>query len=1152
MYNKLFSPIKIRGLELKNRVVLPAMGTKFASKERYVTDQLIDYHVARAKGGNGLNMVEIASVHTPSAPRGFLSLSKDIYVEKMKTLVDAIHANGAKAGIQLWQGGLAAGFDQAATILLPSDQQVSAEMTLPAMSTAQIDEVIECFAKATKRAVDAGFDCVEVHAAHSYLLHAFLSPGMNRRTDEYGGSLENRMRLPLAVIRKVRENVPDGMPIFMRIDAHDDYFENGLTIEDVIIFCKLAGEAGIDVVNVSRGNILTAGLKYEVPPIDIPRAFNVENAARIRKETNMVTLAVGRINDPSLAEQILADDKADLIGIGRGQLADPDFCNKAAAGQEDDIVRCVACNQGCYDCFSDKDVAHITCMRNPALGKEREYTLKPATTSKKVLIAGGGMAGLELAITLKKRGHNPILCESSDQLGGQFLIAGMAPRKEEMKAAAEHAGYLAKKYGVDIRLNNPVTSKLISKTKPGAFFNAIGATEIVPNITGVDQPFVYTSHNVLLGKDRPSGNVVIIGGGMVGLEAAEYVAEMGCKATVIEMQDDVGIDLGSIRKICIKESLYINKIDTVTDMKVSEICTDQVVGKKGDETITIPCDSVILAVGVKSRDSSEFEAICKKKSIPYFCIGDAAKPRRALNAISEAAKLARLFDDEVYMKSMSDTKKTVFFTGASGTMGIETLKQFISRSERFNIRILVRESKKNKGLLAPFASEPSLEIVWGDMKDSALIGKCVNGADYVLHIGAMVSPMADKYPEETMKVNLGSTLSIIEAIKKQPNADEIGLVYIGTVAQTGCRLTPIHWGRCGDPLKGSMFDYYATSKIASERAVFESGLKRWVSLRQTGILPVNKNAGDEPIIYHQNPNNVLEWTTAIESGILMANVCEDWIPDTFWRKVYNIGSGEKWRFTHSYFSSKSVEPLGIEYKEMYDSRDIAQYNFHGHWYTDSDALDAITHFRCMDPDQFFAAAGAEIKAMKANPLIRKLLPTGKKLRAKNEKTNLKEGGTRWMFENNKEDWIKAFFGSREKQATLKSWEDGYELYRPSDTPTYLNHGYDETKPTTELDMDDMNKAAEFRGGKCLSNSMSKGDLFTPLNWSCHLGHEFSGTPNLILKGGHWCPQCERESWDYAEIAKHNPFFAQVWTPLHGDEDAVTINKIVSDKIFLNN
>ena len=1148
MFKALFSPIKIREMELKNRIVLPAMGTKFMDKGKFVTDQLIDYHVARAEGGNGLNMVEVASIHTLSAPRGFVSISEDIYVPGLKKLTEAIQSVDGKAGIQLWQGGLAAGFDQAAQLLLPSPKQISAEITLPGMTIEQIEEVITCYGNAARRAGEAGFDCVEIHAGHNYLLHSFLSAGLNSRTDEYGGSLDNRMRLPLRVIEEVRKNLPEGMPIFMRIVAHDDYLENGLSIEDTIEFCKRAQEKGVDVLDVSRGNILTAGLKFEVPPIDIAKGFNVENASRIRKETGMLTMAVGRINEPELADNIISEGKADFVGIGRGQLVDAEFCNKSKEGKVDEIVKCIGCNQGCYDFFADKSVPHISCLRNPMLGKEAQYKLQQAEDVKDVLIAGGGMAGIELATLLKKRGHNPILCESSEKLGGQFLVAGEAPRKSEMKEAAEHAGYLAKKLGVDIRLNSTVTPDLIKEINPDAFFNATGSTEINLNVPGYDLPIVHMSHNILLGRKEVKGNVVVIGGGLVGLEVAEFLAEKACDVTVLEMQSEVAADLGSIRKICVKESMYMNNIKDMTNAKVVRIEDETVFVEVNGTVEQIPCDAVVVAIGARSKDASQLEKACREIDVPYFKLGDASKARRAIDAIAEAGKLARTFDNPQSINFAKKPNKKVFLTGASGTMGTETMKQFISRADHFDIRILVRPSEKNRVKMAAYRGIPSVEIVWGDMKDEAIISKCVSGMDYVLHVGAMVSPLADKYPKETMETNLGSTHKIINAIKQQPNADEIGLVYIGSIAQTGCRRDPIHWGRCGDPIKTSMFDYYADSKVASERAVFESGLKRFACLRQTGVLPVDRSAGDEPIIFHQNPNNVLEWVTAIESGVLLANICEDWIPESFWRKCYNIGGGKEWRFTHSEFSSKNMEALEIDYKKVYDTRDLGIYNFHGQWYTDSDLLNDITHFRCIKPEQFFGGAAAEINALRANPMIKAQMPSSEQLRAKNDMVALKEMGPKWMFDHDREDWIKAFFGSREKQNDIKSWEEGYELYRPSETPVYLDHGYDESKSTEALDLTDMKGVAKFRGGTCSSDNMITGDLFTPLNWTCAFGHEFEATPNLILKAGHWCPECERETWNYAEIAKVNPFFAQVWTPLHGDSDNVSIKKVVSDLI----
>lgn len=641
-YNHLFSPIKIRGLELKNRVVFPAMGTKMATEDKYVTNQLIDYHVARVVGGCGLNFTEVCSVYSKAAPKKFLALSEDKYIPGLKKLADAIHKEGGKAGIQLWLGGFAVASDPTAMIILPSDTPVKGtDHVIPGASLDTIHEAVEAYGAAAKRAVEAGYDTLEFHAGHNYVPHSFLSPYFNRRTDEYGGSFENRVRFPLECIQSIRSNIPEDMPLFMRIDAHDDCLDGGLTIEEVIEFCKLAKEAGVDVVDVSRGNFSSAAIKYEVPPIDLARGFNVENAARIRKETGLITVAVGRINDPELADEIIRDDKADMVVVGRGQLADPEFCNKAMAGDAMSIVRCIGCNQGCYDGFVSQDMPYITCMRNPSLGREAEYTLIKTKNPKKVLIAGGGVAGLEAAVTLKRRGHHPIVCEASNHLGGQFVLAGAAPRKEEMKEAAIWMGEQAKREDVEIRLSTPISTELIEKESPQDVIIAVGAAPMKLNIPGADLPHVSNSHDVLEGNVSLKGKVVIIGGGLVGLEVAEYVEGIADEITVVEMLDGVGKDLGDLRKITVMESIYSAGIKTVTNARCTEIHEHAILVEKDGTTLSIPCDYVVVAIGAKARNFDSITTYCTEHGITCHVIGDAVRARRALNATTEAAAVAR-------------------------------------------------------------------------------------------------------------------------------------------------------------------------------------------------------------------------------------------------------------------------------------------------------------------------------------------------------------------------------------------------------------------------------------------------------------------------------------------------------------------------------
>lgn len=421
------------------------------------------------------------------------------------------------------------------------------------------------------------------------------------------------------------------------------------------------------------------------------------------------------------------------------------------------------------------------------------------------------------------------------------------------------------------------------------------------------------------------------------------------------------------------------------------------------------------------------------------------------------------FDNPKVHADVSKAQKVVFVTGAFGIMGQETMKQLLARSNRFKVRAFVRPSDKNRALMKKFAC-PSVEVVWGDLANYEDIKRGVDGADYVLHIGAMVSPAADKYPDKTLYTNIGSTLNIIKAIKEQPDPDKVHFAYVGTVAMTGGRTEPVHWGRVGDPINPSMFDYYALSKVFSELAVFESGLKHWVSIRQTGQHPSAEGAGEEPIIWHQAPNNVLEWSTSIESGICMANLCEDWVPEEFWRKGYNLSSGAGYRLATWELMDINLEAFHMGLKDIMDCSMMAPYNFHGHYFSDSDLLDDILHFRCIPAEQYWGGVKDEMRRMAANPMIAAMFPSAEAMKAHNIEIGHKRMGTYWMKENNEENWIKAFFGYKEKMEAMPKNED-FDLHHPSEEVTYLDHGYDEEKGIENLMVEDLKKAAKFRGGE---------------------------------------------------------------------------------------
>lgn len=630
-FDALFSPIKIRGLELKNRVILPAMMTKMASsQEGLVTQRLIDYYKARAKGGCGLVFSEVCAIHESTHGTGYLALYKEEHKRGLKRMLDEVHAAGGKMGIQIWHGG------QVAIALLPPDKK---PMVTENMTAEDIKTVVNAYGHAAKLAVEAGCDCLEFHAAHTYLPHTFLSPAFNKRQDEYSGSLENRARFSLECIESMRKNMPADMPLFMRVDAKDDFMENGLTVEDVTAFINMAAEKGVDVADISRGNNKSAALLYEVPSIDTPRGYNADLVAQIKGGVSISVSAVGRINDPALADQLISQGKADFIAMGRAQITDPDFCNKAKDGKVDEIRRCVGCDTGCFDSIMDPTAIHITCMRNPFVGKEDEVIPK-AGKEKTVLIAGGGMGGMMAANLLKRRGHRPILCESSGQLGGQMYLAGKAPYKREMIDAAKWEAGQLELLDVEIRLNTAVTPRLIKEMKPDAAIIAIGSEPIPSAIPGADLPNVFTYEEVLSGKEKVKGNAVVIGGKMVGLEVAQTLTADGVKCTVLEPGAKIGADLGWVRSMNMLVNIPTIGVKAITGAVTKAFKADRVIYEQDGEEKNLPYDCAVIAMGARQRFSDELIKTCKKLFIPFDIIGDAEKPRLALNATAEAARAA--------------------------------------------------------------------------------------------------------------------------------------------------------------------------------------------------------------------------------------------------------------------------------------------------------------------------------------------------------------------------------------------------------------------------------------------------------------------------------------------------------------------------------
>lgn len=494
--------------------------------------------------------------------------------------------------------------------------------------------------------------------------------------------------------------------------------------------------------------------------------------------------------------------------------------------------------------------------------------------------------------------------------------------------------------------------------------------------------------------------------------------------------------------------------------------------------------------------------------------------------------------------------KTILLTGASGIMGRNTIGLLLN--EGYNVRTFSLDTPTDRKVLSKYKKKKNLTTIWGDLRDYEKVLNAVKNVDIVLHLAALVSPQADKNPELAMEINIGSTKKLIQAIKDLKQQNHTKFVFIGTMAETGDRLPPIHWGRVGDPIKPGFYDYYALSKTLAERCVIDSGLKYWVSLRQTGMASGHMLSIRDSIIFHQPLNNLIEYISDRDSGILLHNICKK-LPADFWCHIYNIGGGEKFRLSCFDLLKMAFRTFGIQnMSKIFNSSWFATRNFHGQYFLDSNKLESYLHFQ-HDGKEYIENCQrtnlgplcAILKSISKIPIFENIVE--KIIKKEMEKNLYGERGTMQILNSKNNEKIAALFRSKKDWETLKPIDFNYDLnILDINKVVYISHGYDENKPKTELNIEDIKQAAVFRGGKCLSSVMQKGDWKTKLNFECAFGHKFSASPTLVLEGGHWCEECEKESWNYHEIAKVNPFFAQVWYPLHDkNEIPIKIPKLIA-------
>ena len=635
-FEHLFSPFTINGMTLKNRAVMPPMATGYGNADNTVSERLLAYLERRAQGGTGLIITEVCAVDPRG--KGFpneIGVWNDDFIGALSRIPAALHRHGAKAALQLHHAGretfeAVLGKKPEAPSAIPS-----AVLGQPceAMSLERIAEIVRAFAQAAGRARQAGFDSVELHGAHGYLLNQFLSPFSNNREDEYGGSEENRMRFILEVIAAARKAVGDDFPLCIRISA-DEMVRGGY---DFSLMRRLAPRmvtAGVDAIHCSVGVYSTPG-GLSIASMDTEPGFNLFRARALKEVVSVPIIGVGRINDPAMADQAIARGDADLISFGRQHLTDPDFIEKARRGSLEDIRRCTACNQGCIERLSF-EMKSTTCSFNPECGREYKGPVLPAGTPKKVWVIGAGPAGLSAALVLAARGHQVEVFEKESQPGGQLLSASRPPHKAVFMDWVNWALRRLKQWSVPLHCSHPVSADDIKKAAPDAVIVASGAYPVTASIPGLKSELVADARDVLTGNIKLAGPAVVLGAGYVGMETADYLLANGIAVTVLEMQTLPPVNRFSAHGYWLHKRIKDSGGKIIFGARVLGIENNIVRYVQADKPSEEKASLIVTAMGAKSENT--LEDVLNALAVPYRVVGDARSPRRILEAIHEGYK----------------------------------------------------------------------------------------------------------------------------------------------------------------------------------------------------------------------------------------------------------------------------------------------------------------------------------------------------------------------------------------------------------------------------------------------------------------------------------------------------------------------------------
>jgi len=618
---------------------MPPMGTNLGNPDGTVSEANLAYIKRRARSGPGLIVTEITSVHpSGSVIPNELGAYDNRFIPGLKKMSDAVHTAGGKIALQLHHAG------RESLYLLREKKAIAPSpirslvygLTPREMTREEIHEIIIAFGAAAARAVEAGFDTVEVHGAHGYLLTQFLSALSNRRGDEYGGSFSNRSRFMIEVLQEVRKRVGEDFPISLRLSV-EECIKDGYTFEDIRPILPNLVKAGADILHASLGTHGSPG-GVTSAPFEYQPGFNVWRAKKIKEVVGLPVIAVGRFTDPSLANEVIARGEADLVAFGRQYLADPDFLIKAREGRPEDIRKCIACNQGCIERLMLGE-GKIRCALNPETGQEIIYPQGPAGVRRHVWVVGSGPGGLAAAYEAARLGHQVTLYEKEEETGGQLRFASQAPYKDQYGVWASWLTSQIKKMGVIIRTGTEVTERLISEGNPEVVILAAGGEQIRPDIPGIDLSLVCYAWQVLVGAVPPGKHPVVIGGGLIGMETADYLCQKGIQVTLVEVLKQSPVPKitshGYMLHTRLREAecrLFFNT--TVKKIEGSSVT----IVIDGREEILSPVDQVIIAAGLKPND--KLKEILQAKKIRHFIVGDALQPRRIIEATEEGARAA--------------------------------------------------------------------------------------------------------------------------------------------------------------------------------------------------------------------------------------------------------------------------------------------------------------------------------------------------------------------------------------------------------------------------------------------------------------------------------------------------------------------------------